>query len=296
MKGNLYSLFVLAAAFFWGTTGTVQALAPEESTPLAFGAIRLLIGGSAMLLVVFISGKLDVKNWSWRLVFFAAVCMACYQPFFFTAVKETGIAVGTVIAIGSAPVIAGSLEWAVLKKRPQKSWWAATILALAGCWLLFADSSAVHVELTGVILALGAGASFAGYTLISKSLIKTQSPEASAAVIFMISALLLSPLLLQEDTAWILTGRGAGVSLYIGIIATCAAYFMFTKGLTAVPASAAVTLSLAEPLTAALLGVFFIGEMLALSSWIGIALMLLGLLVTSVSPRKHEPAGSVHVS
>lgn len=59
---------------------------------------------------------------------------------------------------------------------------------------------------------------------------------------------------------------------------------------------AAVTLSLAEPLTAWLLGVFFIGEMMTLSSWIGIALMLLGLLVISVSPRKHEPAGSVHVS
>lgn len=47
MKGNFYSLFVLIAAFFWGTTGTVQAMAPESSTPLAFGAFRLLIGGSA---------------------------------------------------------------------------------------------------------------------------------------------------------------------------------------------------------------------------------------------------------
>ncbi|MDP4102922.1 MAG: EamA family transporter, partial [Bacillota bacterium] len=35
MKGNIYSLFVLIAAFFWGTTGTVQALAPESATPLA---------------------------------------------------------------------------------------------------------------------------------------------------------------------------------------------------------------------------------------------------------------------
>nr|WGE04851.1 EamA family transporter [Bacillus subtilis] len=55
MKGNIYSLFVLMAAFFWGTTGTVQALAPESATPLAFGAFRLLIGGSAMLLAVWIS-------------------------------------------------------------------------------------------------------------------------------------------------------------------------------------------------------------------------------------------------
>lgn len=63
-----------------------------------------------MLLAVWISRELHVKNWSWPLVFLAAVCMACYQPLFFTAVKETGIAVGTVIAIGSAPIIAGALN------------------------------------------------------------------------------------------------------------------------------------------------------------------------------------------
>ncbi len=296
MKGNFYSLFVLIAAFFWGTTGTVQAMAPESSTPLAFGAFRLLIGGSAMLLAVWISRELHVKNWSWPLVLSAAVCMACYQPLFFTAVKETGIAVGTVIAIGSAPIIAGSMEWAVLKKRPRNSWWIATVLALAGCWLLFSDSSNVRIDVAGVLMALGAGASFAGYTLISKAMMKTQPPRATSAVVFMISAILLTPLLWQSDISWILTPRGLGTSLYIGLIATCAAYFLFAKGLTGVPASAAVTLSLAEPLTASLLGVFFIGEMLSLSSWLGIALMMLGLLVISAAPRKQKTAGAAHMS
>lgn len=289
MKGNLYSLLVLAAAFLWGTTGTVQALAPKESTPLAFGAVRLLIGGSAMIFAVALRKKLHMKHWSWRLTCLAAVCMACYQPFFFTAVKETGIAAGTVIAIGSAPVIAGSLEWIIFKKRPTVTWWAATVLALFGCWLLFAGGADLQIELRGVLFALGAGASFAGYTMVSKSLIKTQPAEATAAVIFMISALLLSPLLFLSDPAWMLTIRGAGVSLYIGVIATCAAYFMFTKGLSGVTASTAVTLSLAEPLTAALLGVFFIGEKLTAVSWAGLALLLLGLAVTSAAPRKRHP-------
>ncbi|OEC78960.1 carboxylate/amino acid/amine transporter [Bacillus halotolerans] len=296
MKGNVYSLFVLIAAFFWGTTGTVQALAPESATPLAFGAVRLLVGGSAMLLVVCISRELHVKNWSWPPVFLAAICMACYQPLFFTAVKETGIAVGTVIAIGSAPIIAGSLEWAVLKKRPRNSWWIATVLALAGCWLLFSDGSNVRIDVSGALMAIGAGASFAGYTLISKSMMKTQPPRAASAVVFMLSAILLMPLLWQSDLSWMLTPKGWGTSLYIGLIATCAAYFLFAKGLTGVSASAAVTLSLAEPLTASLLGVFFIGEMLSLSSWLGIVLMMLGLLVISGAPRKQKPAEAAHVS
>ncbi|MDF4189385.1 EamA family transporter, partial [Ligilactobacillus salivarius] len=116
------------------------------------------------------------------------------------------------------------------------------------------------------------------------------------AVIFMLSAILLTPLLWQSDISWIWTPRGLGTSLYIGLIATCAAYFLFAKGLTGVPASAAVTLSLAEPLTASLLGVFFIGEMLSPSSWLGIALMMLGLLVISAAPRKQKTAEAAHMS
>jgi DME family drug/metabolite transporter len=145
-------------------------------------------------------------------------------------------------------------------------------------------------------MAIGAGASFAGYTLISKSMMKTQPPRATSAVVFMLSAILLTPLLWQSDLSWMLTPKGWGTSLYIGFIATCAAYFLFAKGLTGVPASAAVTLSLAEPLTASLLGVFFIGEMLSLSSWLGIVLMMLGLLVISGAPRKQKTADAAHVS
>ncbi|NQD69095.1 EamA family transporter, partial [Bacillus haikouensis] len=39
----------------------------------------------------------------------------------------------------------------------------------------------------------------------------------------------------------------------------------------------AVTLALAEPLTAALLGVFIVGEYLSIISWMGIILLMLGI-------------------
>lgn len=63
--------------------------------------------------------------------------MACYQPLFFTAVSMTGIAIGTIITLSSAPIIAGFLEWLFGKKRPSPRWWMATGLSIAGCLLLF---------------------------------------------------------------------------------------------------------------------------------------------------------------
>nr|WGE04853.1 EamA family transporter [Bacillus subtilis] len=76
----------------------------------------------------------------------------------------------------------------------------------------------------------------------------------------------------------------------------CRIFFVCERAYLGFRYSAAVTLSLAEPLTASLLGVFFIGEMLSLSSWIGIALMMLGLLVISAAPRKQKTAEAAHMS
>jgi len=77
--------------------------------------------------------------------------------------------------------------------------------------------------------------------------------------------------------SWITSLQGLGVSLQLGIMATGIAYFLFAKGLTHVSSSTAVTLALAEPLTAALLGVFLLGEYVNSTSWIGIFILMLGI-------------------
>ena len=44
---------------------------------------------------------------------------------------------------------------------------------------------------------------------------------------------------------------------------------LYARGLNKIPSSSALTLSLAEPTTAAILGVFIVGENLSTMSWIG---------------------------
>jgi len=97
--------------------------------------------------------------------------------------------------------------------------------------------------------------------------------------------LLLSPLLFLFDLSWLFTSRGAGISLHLGVVATGIAYWLFAKGLSNVPSSTAVTLSLGEPLTAALLGVFVLGEQLSGTAWFGISLLLLGIALLIGSSR-----------
>jgi len=67
---------------------------------------------------------------------------------------------------------------------------------------------------------------------------------------------------------------------------TSVAYLLFLNGLQKISSSSAVTLSLAEPLTAAILGVFFIGEQLSIVSWLGLAMLLGGIVVLTIGGRK----------
>ncbi|WP_026092412.1 EamA family transporter [Calidifontibacillus oryziterrae] len=296
MKDKISLLFVLFAAILWGTTGTAQTFAPGNTHPISFGAMRLAFGGTTLLLFLLIRRKLNLKGWTFKTVFMAALCMACYQPFFFSAVKMTGVAVGTVVAIGSSPILAGMLEWLFTKRMPQKSWWLATGVAIVGCLLLFTNDNAVQIKPIGILLALGAGLSFASYTLISKELLKTHEPDAVVAVVFTLSACLLSPLLFIFDLSWLLELNGVATSLYLGVFATAIAYLLFIKGLVKIPASTAVTLSLFEPLTAALLGAFIVGETLTLQSWLGVTLIFFAIFIISFVPQKKLNKVQVNVN
>jgi drug/metabolite transporter, DME family len=279
------SFLILFAAMLWGTTGTTQALAPETAHPIAIGATRLLVGGLFLFLMVLVIGKLDLKNWPVKTTILASLSMALYQPLFFSAVSMTGVAIGTVVAIGSAPILSGLIEWFYFKVSPPKVWWYSTFLSILGCLMLFNNKESVSVEPLGIIMALGAGLSFACYTLISRSMVDNHSSLSVVAVVFTLSAIWLSPFLFIFDMSWIMSFQGVGVSLQLGIMATGIAYFLFAKGLKHVSSSTAVTLALAEPLTAALLGVFLLGEYLNGTSWLGIFFLLLGIGVLISSSK-----------
>jgi len=272
---------ILAAAVLWGTTGTAQAFAPPGATSIALGTVRLLIGGIALLSIAL--GKRSFRRssrWPVGTTLIAGICIAGYQLSFLAAVAETGVAAGTIVAIGSAPVLAGGLAWLVEGTRPGSRWTLATILAVISCGLLAFSKGDVTFRAWGIVLALAAGGCYAVYALASKRLLRNHPPEAVMAVLFCVGALILSPFLWFVDLSWLLQANGLAVALHLGIVTTAVAYTLFGRGLKTVPTASAVTLSLAEPLTAGLLGVFLLNEQLAPAAWVGIGLLFaaLGLL------------------
>ncbi len=285
MRQSLAPFMILFAAMLWGTAGTAKAFASEVDS-ISMGVARLVIGGVMLMAIAVLTKKMTFKGWPLKPLIVGGIAMALFQPFFFSAVELTGIAVGTVVSIGSAPVFSGMIEWVIFKIRPARVWWLSTFLAIAGCIILMFNTNAVTVDATGVLAGLGAGISFASFTMSNSRLVQSHEPIASVAMIFCLSALILSPFVFINDMTWLGETNGFLVALHIGLLATTLAYFLFSSGLRYVKSSTAVTLSLGEPLTASLLGVFLVGETLDSLSWVGLIMLLAGIVILVLQSRR----------
>jgi DME family drug/metabolite transporter len=281
---------VLLAAVCFGTTGTAQALGPDGLAPAAVGSARILVGGALLVLVALVMhGGRAITRVNRGPALAAAAGVAAYQLAFFAAVKDTGVAVGTIVAIGSGPMFAGAFEWALDRRVPSRGWALATALAIAGVTMLAGGGA--EVSPAGVTLALVAGASYATYTISAKRMLHHgHAPETVMAVAFGLGALLLAPVLAGTGAAWLTHADGLGLAVFLGVVPTALAYLLFAHGLKRLTAAETATLTLAEPLTAALLGVLVLSERLSAPAAIGAALVLAGLLVLAAPERRRRLA------
>lgn len=298
------ALAAVGAAALWGTTGTSQALGPQGSDPVSVGTMRIVVGALVLVLLAVgrarggvggraASGGDDHGLWRraplWLLLLLGGLSVAAYQVTFFLGVARAGVAVGTVIALGAAPVATGVLGL-LLAERPDVRWTVATTGAVIGVVLLVSSSGGQGgLDLVGIVAAVGAGISYAGYTILGRMLILRGAPGITVmAWFFSIGALALVPSLLFVDMTWLGTLRGTLMVLWLGIIATGLSYIFFQRALADLPASTVATLSLAEPVTATLLGVIVLREQLPLGSAVGIAVVIGSLMLVSMGRRRGQ--------
>ncbi|GAA3605305.1 DMT family transporter [Marihabitans asiaticum] len=299
------ALAAVAAASLWGTTGTAQALGPPGTDPVSVGAIRICIGALVLVVLAAAAGSrsragsarpVPVEPDRSRrapvavLLGLGGLAVAAYQACFFLGVERAGVAVGTVITLGLAPLATGALGL-LLGERLGGRWSVATAGAVLGVVLLVVGTAgASPVEPIGVAAAVGAALSYAGYTVAARGLLLRGVPGMTAmAGLFSIGAVVLSPALTRADLSWLATGRGLAVALWLGVVATGVSYVLFQRGLAGLAAGTVATLSLAEPVTATLLGVLVLQERLSGLSAVGMALIVLALLLLAAPRRAARP-------
>lgn len=274
---------MLGAAALFSTSGTSKALLVPQAWPPSVAAVRLAVGALGMVAFVAWRG-LDADTLVLLrrpVIWLMAVGVAGYQAFFFVGVQLTGVATGTLVALGSAPFVAGLLGWFVGEGAPGWLWAGATAVAILGLVLLTGTGDA---DLGGVLAALGAAASYAVYTVFGARLSRDGHDSSSVlTAAFVLGAILLLPLLTQAG--WVLSGSGLVLAGWLGLAATTVAYLLFGLGLPVLQPGHIATLTLLEPVGATLWGVLLLGERLTAIGWLGCALILAALVIVGVKDR-----------
>ncbi len=307
---------MLAAALLFGTTGTSMALGPENTTPLSVGAVRLVIGGTGLAVIAFLLARrhaaraavgeaprsLGLSRSSIRpaaLMVLTGFCLALYQPLFFLGTERNGVAAGTVVALGSAPILAGLLEWVLTRRMPTGTWMIATALATVGVVMLGIGGEAAGAsggggtDPIGLAASVGAGATFAVIANTQRRLLdEGWDPFTVVGGMGASSAVISVCVLPFVDLAWLATPAGLVMALWLGIATISIAYVLFTWGLGGLTAATAATLTLGEPLTAGILGIVVLGERLSVLAIAGLAILAAGLALLawgSRTPRDPVP-------
>lgn len=305
----LHVVAVLAAAVLFGTTGTTQALGPDSTTPLSIGVVRMVVGGAGLALVAFGLAARDARRRPrgagaarpkpgirpLALMVLTGVCLAVYQPLFFLGTSLNGVAVGTVVALGSAPVLAGVLEWALTRRMPSVTWIGATALATLGVVLLGlggGGGGAGGTDPVGLLGSIGAGAAFAVIANAQRRLLDAGwDPFTVVGAMGASSAVLCALALPFVRLDWLAAPGGLAVTLWLGLATIAVAYTLFTWGLSGLTAATAATLTLGEPLTASILGLVVLGERLSALAVVGLLVLASGLVLLSWGSRpRRDPA------
>ena len=282
---------VLAAGVLFGTSGTAQELGPDATTPLGVGTVRIVLGALTLWIAARrLPGRRLLAHRVPILV--GGLGVALYQPMFFEGVARAGVALGTVVAIGSGPFFAGALDWLVRADRPDPTWFVATLVAVAGgTVLVLARSDAGDVDLAGVPFALAAGFGYALYSVTARITIdRGLDATSSLAAPFSVGAVVLVVASFGEPFGWLTDPAGLAMALHLGVLVTGLAYVLYGVGLRRLGAPTTVTLVLVEPVTAALLARFVLDESITATGWLGIAVVLAGLALAGRPRDRVVPA------
>lgn len=232
--------------------------------------------------------------------------------FLFSIAMLFGVSMTTAVSAGvimsTIPAVVALMSWAFLKERIGLRVWAAiacgvlgiTVLALSKGELSNEHSWGLGGDLTnntmlwGNVLVFVAVVCEAAYAVIGKKLTGSVSPKRIAALINLWGLVLMTPMGLYA--AWHFEFATVTPSLWLLLVfyalaASVWTVWLWMTGLQTVPAARAGVFTVMLPISAALVGVFVLGETLSGMQLVAFGIALLGVvLATLPSGRTVTPA------
>ena len=197
------------------------------------------------------------------------------------------------VVMAAIPAAVALLSWIFLRERVTARIGFAILLAVGGVVLLAisrAESGSAPQRLLGIALLLGAVFCEAAYVVIGKQLTGKVSARRISALINLWGFALVTPLGLWQamsfDFASVALPMWGGLVLY-AMAASMWTVWLWMSGLKKVPAARAGIFTIFLPLSAALVGVVFLGERFTTLHAVAFVLALLAVILATWPSRSH---------
>ena len=283
-------LILFGGVFALSTSAIFVKSADAPSSVIAF--YRLLFA-AVILLPFFIFRKeprtelkkLQTKQWLQMIS--SGLCLALHYVLWFESLNFTSIASSTVL-VSLQPLFSLALDRYVSKKRIHKMALIGCVIALCGCVVIgFGDFQISGKGLLGDILALVAAGVIALYFYVGENVRKEISAVTYSTLSYSFSSIILFIYItIRNDTLVGYTTQTWLSFAGLAVISTIGGQFIFNLLLKKVPASAVTMSILGEPIGTCILAYFIFHEVIALQQFVGMLLILFGMVVYFFLPDR----------
>jgi drug/metabolite transporter (DMT)-like permease len=275
----LVVLAYLAVSLIWGSTYLGIRIALEEFAPMQLGALRFVLAGGVLYVVLRLRGAAAPRPTEWA-------AAALTGGLFFAVgnglvnVAEKGISSGLASVLVATMPLWATLFTRLFGGRIQPREWVGLALGLVGVVTLNLSGD-LRGSGVSALCALLAPMGWALGSVAGKRLPLPEGAMATAAQMICGGALMavLSVLLRERGLPEAPSVRALGAALYLAVFGSLAGFTAYNYLLQNTRTSVATSYAFVNPAIAVLLGVLFAGEALALASVVGAAIILAAVLL-----------------
>lgn len=281
MNRSVVLLGAAAAPAIWGSTYLVTTEALPQGFPLTTGLLRALPAGLLLLALV---RRLPPRQWLGRLLVLGSLNFALFWSLLFVAAYR--LPGGIAATLGATqPLMVLVLARLMLGEPMRLANALMAAMGLAGVALLLVEPALVP-DSWGVAAALGGAGSMAMGSVLTRRwrppvtpLVFTAWQLTAGGVILLPIALLLEPNFPQP------TWRNLAGYAWLGGIGAALTYYLWFRGIDRFGPAVVTTFGFLSPLSAVLLGWFFLGQQLSPIQWLGVGLILFSVLSGQLRSR-----------
>lgn len=271
---------------FWSGNSIIGRAARDSVPPLTLAALRWI--GATLILLPFALPHIR-RDWPavrshWRIILVLGLTgVASFNTLLYLGLGYTTASNALLIQASTTPLIL-LIAWILERQQTSVLRLMGTALSMAGVMIVVVQGqleTLLHLRLNaGDLLVLVASVLWAAYTVLLPRR-PDLHPLSFLGLTFIIGVIVVTPLSvheLRQGARIVASPMTAATIAYVTIFPSIIAYVFYTRGVSLVGSSVAGQFINAMPLVGALLAVLLLGEPLATYHFVGMAMILAGIV------------------